>query len=376
MLAGTLGSPHGRDKSAEDIVLLATQAEREGILGAAHKEGAGPSRGTHEGCVGLLAYLAQAVVEHVADEVVHITAPEVGHRVLLAVGRGVAFHVEVRQHDGLLLVFLDGDNHRVVVGHGVVHPLGPVLGQGDGAEEALDFLLHLVHIDVAHHDHGLQVGPVPFLVVVAQVLVGEVVYHVHRPDGHAVLILRSLVDGGQGILLHALHGHASPAGAPFLMDHATLLVDLGILEQDVVAPVVKHEEAGVEDTLTFQGCRPDVVDGLLHTGVGIEVGTEFHADGLAPGHDAQPFALAGEILRSVEGHVLQEVGESALARLLKYRPYALCDVEVGQSGLLGIVADVVSEPVFQGSFPHCRVLWQRLLCRAGRGRCEQEECDG
>ena len=119
-----------------------------------------------------------------------------------------------------------------------------------------------------------------------------------------------------------------------------------------------------------------MVDRLLHTGVGIEVGTEFHAYGLTPRHDAQPFSLTWEILRSVESHVLQEVGESALAGLFKNRPYPLCDVEVGQSSLFGIVTDVIGEPVFQGSFPHCRVLRQCLLCMAGNDRYKHEERDG
>ena len=52
---------------------------------------------------------------------------------------------------------------------------------------------------------------------------------VHRADGHAVLIFRALIDDGQDIFLHALHGHSRAAGAPFLVDNTALLVNLLVI---------------------------------------------------------------------------------------------------------------------------------------------------
>ena len=104
-----------------------------------------------------------------------------------------------------------------------------------------------------------------------------------------------------------------------------------------------------------------MVDGLVNTGIGIEVGTELDADGLAPGDDAQLAVLAGEVLRAVEGHVLQEVCQSALTGLFKDGAHALCNVEVGKTGLLGIVAQVVRQPIVELAHAYRRV--RRQLCR-------------
>lgn len=78
-----------------------------------------------------------------------------------------------------------------------------------------------------------------------------------------------------------------------------------------------------------------------------------------------------EILGAVEGHVLQEVGKSALAWLFENGTYALCYIEVGESGFLGVVADIVGESVFQCALAHGRVLWQ-LCPSAAQWR---EECE-
>ena len=167
------------------------------------------------------------------------------------------------EHNGLLGVFPDGDNHLVVVTHGIIDTLSGFLGHGDGRVDFLDFLFHLVHVDVTHHNDGLQVGAIPLLVIVAQVLIGEMVNDVHRADGHAVLIFCSPVDDGQDIFLHALHGHSRTAGAPFLMDDAAFLVNLLILEQQVMAPVVKYQQTRVDDSLTNERSRTDVINGMV-----------------------------------------------------------------------------------------------------------------
>ena len=263
MLAGLLGNTHSGDDAAQDVVLLAADAHGKGLLGAADEERRGASRGALDGRSRLLTQFGETVVEHGADQAVDVIAAQVGLAVLLGVGRGVAFLIQVAQDDGLLGILPDGDNHLVVVIHGIVDALSRFLGHGDGRENLLDFLLHLVHVDVTHDDDGLQVGAVPLLVIVAQVLIGEMVDDVHRADGHAVLVFRPAVDDGQDVLLHALHGHSRTAGAPFLMDDAALLVNLLVLEQQVVAPVVEHQQARVDDALAHQRCRPDVIDRLV-----------------------------------------------------------------------------------------------------------------
>jgi hypothetical protein len=59
--------------------------------------------------------------------------------------------------------------------------------------------------------------------------------------------------------------------------------------------------------------------------------------------------------------VLEEVGQTALAWLLKDRTHTLSDVEVGQTCLFGIVADIVGHTVLELTLTNGRILWQ--LCR-------------
>ena len=167
------------------------------------------------------------------------------------------------EDDRLLLVLLDGDNHLVIIVHRIVDALGRILVCLNLTKELLNFPLHHIHVEVAHDDDGLQVGAIPLLIVVTQVLVREVIHNVHIADRQTVLVLAALVDLRHHILHHALHGHARTTVAPFLVDDATLLVYLLGFKVDKLAPVVEHQEAGVDDTFALDGSRTDVINRLV-----------------------------------------------------------------------------------------------------------------
>ena len=76
------------------------------------------------------------------------------------------------------------------------------------------------------------------MIIVAQVLIGEVVHDVHRTDGHTILVLRAFVNLRHRLFHQTRYGSSSPTGTPLLMDDTTLLVDLLIFQQQVMAPVV------------------------------------------------------------------------------------------------------------------------------------------
>ena len=214
------------------------------------------------------------------------------------------------------------------------------------------------------------------MVVVAQRVVGEVVHHVHRTDGQAVLVLRAFVDDGRGLFHQSLHGHAGAPCAPLLVDDAALLVDFIVFQQQVVAPVVQDEQTGVHHAGLVHRCGRDVVDRLVNAGVGVQVRSELDAHALAPFAQARLSLRTGEILRAVERHVLQEVGQSALARLLQNASHALSDVELGHVGRLVVVADVVGKSVGQPSFADALVLrqWLRGCQQRHDGQSQQECC--
>ena len=107
-----------------------------------------------------------------------------------------------------------------------------------------------------------------------------------------------------------------------------------------------------------------MIDGLVDRGIGIQVGSEFYADGLTPRHDAEALALAGKVLRTVEGHVLQKMGQSTLAGLLQDTTHALGYIEVRQTSFLRMMTNVIGHAVLQLALTDGWILWQRL-CHHG-----------
>ena len=368
MLAGAL---HGRCQcrdAAQHVLLLTTGKTARGIFGGGEEELPVTQGSRDEGGVGLFGEFLQAVVHHLPHDVGEVAVTIVGFGVALLPRCGLALHVEGEEGDGLFGVLLLKENHPLVVRNGIVDALGRVGRHRDGREEVLNLLFDAIDIDVAHHDDGLQVGAIPLLVVVTQILVGKVVDHVHRTNGQAVLVLRATIDDGLCLFHEPLHGHARAAGAPLLVDDAALLVDFLVAEQKRVAPVVEDEQAGVGHAGLVDRSGGDVVDRLVDTGVGVEVGTELDALALAPLPQAALLST-GEVLGAVEGHVFEKVGKSSLTRLFEDGAHALSNVEVGHVGRLAVLPDVIGQSVGEASGPDGGVVWQ--LCRGVEcGRCD------
>ena len=224
----------------------------------------------------------------------------------------------------------------------------------------MQFLLDGIWVNVTHDDQSLQIGTIPTAVVAAQGLVGEVLHHFHCSDRHTVGVLTALVKGGQCSLDEALAGTA--AHTPFLFNDATLLVNFLVLEQEVVAPVVQDEQAGINGSSGLDIYILDIIDGFVEGGIGVEVLTELDTDAL----QVLLQGIAREMGCTIEAHVLQEMGETALVVFLLHRAHTLGDVEVAT--LLGplIVADVIGKSVLQFAHLNGRVHWNwrhlHLLC--------------
>ena len=250
-------------------------------------------------------------------------------------------HIEISQHDRLLTVTVGSHYHPVVVVHGIVNALCSVFSAGNIPEQALDFSLNLGRLDVAHYDYRLQIGAIPFLVIVAQIVVREAVYDVHRTYGKAVLVFCSSVHNRHHTLHHALCGFSGTAHAPLLMYHAPLLIYLFIGEQQGAAPVVQNEQGRIKHGLTPYRYGRDIVHRLVNARIGVEIGPEFHAHALAPRYDTWRLTVTPEVRGAIESHVFQEVGQSTLPGFLQDGAHPLGNVEVGNARLLGIVADII-----------------------------------
>ena len=66
--------------------------------------------------------------------------------------------------------------------------------------------------------------------------------------------------------------------------------------------------------------------------------------------------LAGEMLRTIEGHVLQEVSQTTLTGFLLNSTHALGDIEIRESGLLSVMTDIIGQTVLEFSCPDVRIL--------------------
>ena len=140
----------------------------------------------------------------------------------------------------LLLVNLLRENHLLVVLYRIVDALGGVLCLLYFLEYLLDFLFHIINVNVADNYNTLQVGAVPLLIVVAQSLMREVVDNLHCTYRKAFAVAAAREDVSKHAFLHT--HHRSVAAAPLLMDYTTLLVNLFACECKAVGPVTENPE--------------------------------------------------------------------------------------------------------------------------------------
>ncbi len=207
------------------------------------------------------------------------------------------------------------------------------------------------------------------MIIVDEFLALEVVDHRHQTDGVAQTVLRAGIEGRKIALKHAAAG--TGAQAPLLVDDATLLVDLVLFERQSARPVAQDEQAGVDVVGIGGGHVVDVVHRLVDGREGIEVATELHADRLAIAQQG----IALEVVAAVEGHVLEEVGQTALALLLLDGTHALGNVEVGTVLRPVVVPDVVSKAVGQFTRSDIGIHGQRhLLSKSCQSSSNQQDC--
>ena len=206
------------------------------------------------------------------------------------------------------------------------------------------------------------------MVVGAKCIVLEAADDFLGADGHTVTVGTVGVDVGQHLFPHALLGVV--AVAFFLKDDTAFLVDFGTFQGDETRPVVKDEDARVDEVGIGGRHVGQHVDGLLNAGPSVHVFAELHAVVL---HIIKE-CLAGEVGSAVEGHVLQEVGQTALVFLLKDGTHFLRDVEIGALGGFLVVTDVVGQSVFQFASSDVGVEGHGILL-GEHGRAQNQRCD-
>ncbi len=101
----------------------------------------------------------------------------------------------------------------------------------------------------------------------------------------------------------------------FAEDDAAFVLDLVGIEEHAVGVVAEELHALVDHGGVALG-QLEFVNGLVEGGVGVGVVPEAHPEAL----EVFDHLAGGEVLRPVEGHVLEEVGETLLVVVLHERP--------------------------------------------------------
>ncbi|OPZ96133.1 MAG: hypothetical protein BWY72_01800 [Bacteroidetes bacterium ADurb.Bin416] len=118
--------------------------------------------------------------------------------------------------------------------------LGRIDRGWDIGKQGFDFGFNLVDINVTNHQNCLQVGPVPFFIIITQGFITEVV-----DDGGVA------DDVSFGVLGTGHHqfvrGFPQATGGclaltPFFPDHAAFFVNLIVFKQDKAGPVMQDEQ--------------------------------------------------------------------------------------------------------------------------------------
>ena len=357
----------GGEGFVDAILILGSGSNGPGILGVGDHEGAVITVAIDEGWIRLLGQFPRAVVEHLGNQVLYDVADPVGH-VVTHFHRGDVVFVE----DGDVvagLFHIGGDAHDglFVVGHGEVDALGWVDRSWDVGKHLFDAVLDLINVDVADDDDALEVGTVPFMIVVAKELMVEMSHHfLGTDDGHRGAVGTVGVDLGQDL---AIDTHLCIQALTHLFqDDAALVLDLVVFKGDEARPVVQHEQAGVDESRVGGRDVVEHIDGLLETRPSVDVGTELHAVAF---HVVE-HGFLGEVLQAVEGHVLQEVCESSLSFLFQDGTHLLGDIEVGPLCRFLVVPDKVGESVVKFAYPNVGVNRSRHSSLGKHGNAQDQ----
>ena len=254
-----------------------------------------------------------------------------------------------------LLVLVNRNYRFFVVWHGVTLKLGCIGScRSYVGEYSLYFLLHFIDIYIAYDDYSLKVGTIPLAVVAAKVVIWEVHHYVHLADGQAFTILAAWIEFRQGFLVHS--HHCRTASAPFFIDDASFLVYLSVFQQQIVTPVMKYEQTGVESTGYLYIHIIYIIYSLVETGIGIQVLSKLHT------YTFQIFfySVAREVGSSVETHVFKEMGKTTLVVILLDGTYFLSDIKICSFLRPVVVSQIVCQTIGQSAFANCRVEWQLL----------------
>ena len=114
---------------------------------------------------------------------------------------------------------------------------------------------------------------------------------------------------------------------------------------------MQHKQAGINYALTHNGDIVEHVLCLLKTCRGIDIYSELGTNAL----QVLKQLLVGEVLCTVEAHVLQKMRKTILVVLFLECTYICRQIELGTLCRQVVVADIIGKSVFKLTYPYIRV---------------------
>ena len=265
----------------------------------------------------------------------------------------------------------DADDRFLVVGDEISLLLTGILIQRDVAVHFRELGDHIIGIDVAHDQHRLVAGMIPVVIETDQAL---------RLEGFQALLgtderIRGILGALEEILETLLPDPPGriPARPALFQDDAPLIVDLLRVVRDETGIVMHDQQGRIHHALPHRRNAGQLIRGLLHAGRRIDVPAEMGALVLKIGNNPLP----GEVLGAVQAHVLQEMGQTILVRILLDGTDIGQEIEVRPLRRLLIVPDIIDKAVLQFAVPDLGIplqLFAEIDLRAG-SQSEQYGCD-
>ena len=163
--------------------LLWNDAQIESILGVGTHISAVVGTALDEGAVGVLGLFVKSLIEHGVHHVLHVVDDEIVNVILIFFLNNVMLEHEIDVTELLLHILINRNDGFIIIRNRVGFNLGSIGTRGgDILKQLANFGLGVVHVNVTHDDQRLVVGAIPFVIVVAQHLIGEIIDHVHRAD--------------------------------------------------------------------------------------------------------------------------------------------------------------------------------------------------
>ena len=288
--------------------------------------------------------VAETLGHHLAHDPFQQVLHQADRRAVVLFRHGLALPEDFPVDGGLLRIGQDAHERLLVVRDGDDFLRLRILLGRDVREDFRQLGLDIVHVHITNHHDGLHGRVIPGLVEIHQAFRLEIQQVLLAANQRATAIFRVSVIIGEAPLMQTPGGVA--AGTALLDDDPALLVDLGGIVGHEMGVIVQDQQAGINHALTDQRDVVEHVLGLLDAGGSIDIAAEGSTDALEPVQDA----FLREILRAIEAHVLQEVGEAVLVRGLLDGADVGGQVEFRPSLRLFIVTDVIGQAIVQLPF--------------------------